>query len=427
MEETKYWKWLSMVFGTGSRRVWEIMCLFETAPEAYKVLTEHSFPVSLDEREQENVDSITLKQAEDELEKYRKNGIGAVGYSDSRYPEQLRYLFNPPSVLYYKGNIDCLCGTKTITSVGTRNASEYGLRAASVMCGELAAKHVVVVSGFAVGIDIASHLAAAEKGFPTVCVMGCGVDVNYPKPNEKYRDVILANGGVFISEYPPETQPLPQNFPKRNRILAALGRVSLVFEASQKSGSLITARLAAEQGREVFVIPPSDIFDSRFSGNAELLSEGASLLLGSENIMDCFRFGSPVEIEIRNGTKGGYSLKSTGIVWEGRSAVIKERTEITEIPVGKPKKVRKKTEKTQQSVSETETETEIKPSEEFSDDGLTDIQQKIVREIGNGKLHADEICTRLDLDSAVLMTELTELEILGKIRSLPGKMYETEK
>ena len=124
-------------------------------------------------------------------------------------------------------------------------------------------------------------------------------------------------------------------------------------------------------------------------------------------------------------TKGGYSLKSTGIVWEGRSAVIKERTEITEIPVGKPKKVRKKTEKTQQSVSETETE--IKPSEEFSDDGLTDIQQKIVREIGNGKLHADEICTRLDLDSAVLMTELTELEILGKIRSLPGKMYETEK
>lgn len=419
MDETKYWMWLSMVFGTGSRRIWEAMCLFTSAQEAYEMISDGSVVLKLSDKENGNLNKTELADAERFVEKCRADGVEVIGYSDSLYPHQLRHLFNPPAILYYKGNISCLTGTRTVTSVGTRNASEYSLMAANTVCGELAAKNVVIVSGFAVGIDITSHLAAVQKNRPTACVMGCGVDVNYPRPNEQFRDSILQCGGVFVSEYPPGTQPHPQNFPSRNRILAALGRAAVVFEASLKSGSLITARLASEQGRDVFVMPPADIFSSRYSGNIQLLREGAQPFYGPEDMLDMFRLGGPVDTEIREDVNGRVTGREAGIVWEGRTAV---KADAEEKVLIRPK--HKKTEKGDAAVpSAAETPKET-VSDAAIDEELTDIQQNIVAELKNGSLHADEICRRLDMDSAELMTELTELEILGAIKSLPGKMYE---
>lgn len=421
MNETKYWMWLSMVFGTGSRRIWEAMCLFTSAKEAYEMLTDGSVVLKLSDKENDKLRSVRLSEAESFIGKCREQGIEVVGYSDRLYPHQLRHLFNPPAILYYKGNISCLSGTRTITSVGTRNASEYGLRAADTICGELAAKSVVIVSGFAVGIDITSHLAAAAKKRPTACVMGCGVDVNYPRPNEQYRDMILESGGVFLSEYPPETQPHPQNFPARNRILAALGRAAVVFEASLKSGSLITANLAAEQGRDVYVLPPADIFSSRFTGNIQLLSDGAEPFYCSDDILETFRFGDPIDAEIRESVDGEVTGREAGIVWEGRAAKVAEKPDAEEI-VSVTSERRKK-EKKPEKEAHVPMQTEDEPSEDYSGE-LTEIQRKIAAELNDGRLHADEICRRLDMDSAELMTELTELEIMGAVRSLPGKMYE---
>ena len=420
MDETKYWMWLTMVFGVGNRRIWEVMCLFEDAQEAYQALTEQSVNLRFTEKENENFRKTELSDAEIFIGKCREKGIEVIGFSHKDYPSQLRHLFNPPAILYYKGNISCLNGTRTVTTVGTRNASDYGLRAANTICSELAAKNVVIVSGFAVGIDIATHLAAADKNRPTACIMGCGVDMNYPKPNEQFREIILKSGGVFVSEYPPETQALPKNFPARNRILAALGRAAIVFEASMKSGSLITARLASEQGRELFVLPPADLFNGRFSGNIQLLRDGAQALYSSEDVLDCFRFGSSVDVEIRQSVRRGFSTNDVGIVWEGRAAKTVEKGDIAIIP-------RKRTKQDIPAAVPQEKETapiQENTKSETDTEELNDTQRKIVECLKNDKLHVDELCRQLEIDSAELMTELTEMEILGIVRSLPGKMYE---
>ena len=411
MIETKYWLWLSMVFGIGSRRIWEIMCLFESAEEAYTALSSGTVNIVLDEKEREKCRTVTIAQAESKICEYDKKSIGLIGYSDQKYPIQLRHLFNPPAVLYYMGNVSCLASSRTVTSVGTRNASDYSLRAADEVCGELASKNIVIVSGFAVGIDIASHLAAAARKRPTVCVLGCGVDVEYPKPNAKYRETILNSGGLFISEFPPETSPHPRNFPGRNRILAALGKMTLVFEASLKSGSLITANLASEEGREIFVLPPSDIFDSRYGGNIQLLEEGAIPLYRTSDVLDCFKIGSSVDMEIRDTIKTMFTGREAGIIREGKSAKLADRDVNNVLP--------RKTERKRSHIKNEETKPET-----YELDSLTEIQQNIVRELRSGRLHADELCSKLDIAASELLPELTELEILGAISSFPGKMFE---
>ena len=403
MEETKYWLWLNMVFGTGNHRIWEVMSFFRTAEKAYISLTSDSGIVSLNDSERKNVNAIPLRNAEIFLANCAKRGIGAVAFTDPDYPEQLKHIYNPPSLLYYKGNISCLKTELTVTSVGTRKATPYSLKAAKEICSELSARGAVIISGFAVGIDLASHMAAADIGRPTVCVMGCGVDVDYPKPNFQYRDTILAAGGVFISEFPPGTPPNSPNFPKRNRILAALGAAAVVFQAGAKSGSLITANLAAGQGREVLCLPPADIFSGEFAGNVKLLRDGAVPMYDASDVMDCITGKKKLSAEtsaVRRGAEvfgerrepSADEINSFMRAMNGIDDVKKDSAEITEQP-------------------------------ELSDE-LSETQRRIAMELSDGPLHADELAQRLGLDTSELMTELTELEIFGTVRSLPGKMFE---
>lgn len=419
MNETKYWLWLSMIFGTGSRRIWEIMNLFESASEAYNALVSGFEGITLSPQEEKNIKSIKIEQAEAYIEQCRKADVQLAGYSSREYPPQLKHIFNPPAVLYYRGNIDCLRGTKTVTSVGTRRACDYSLRAANRICGELAKNGYVIVSGFALGIDITSHLAAVEQNRPTACVLGCGVDVDYPRDNFCYRDRILAAGGVFISEYPPGTPPHSANFPKRNRILAALGRVAVVFEASSKSGSLITANLAVNQGRELFCLPPNDIFSSAFSGNIELLRDGANVLYGVSDITGFFKLGGVADMEIRSELPGMIARK-----------IKSENTEILQVidePHDISEDTAEKEENNRQDTDEADgTDKEITkiPEKTAYNDELSEVQNSIIALLCDGAVHADVIAAKLGLDAAQLMTELTELEIYGEIRSLAGKMYE---
>lgn len=431
MNETVYWLWLSMVFGTGSRRIWEAMCFYETASEAYCELSSSSSRLNLTKDEAENVRSITLEKAQALLDESAKKDIKAAGYSSEEYPPQLRHIMNPPAVLYYKGDINCLKGTRTVTSVGARYASDYSLAAAEHICKDLAKNGYVIVSGFALGIDIASHLAAVSVNRPTACVMGCGVDVDYPKDNFRFRDMVIANGGVFLSEYPMGTPPHSYNFPKRNRILAALGRVAVIFEATDHSGSLITANLSAEQGREVFCLPPADIFSSAYSGNILLLRDGATPLYGAEDIMERFLIGGVNEQEIRTETYTG--INTFGI--EKNYSDEAEKLDI--VSLARPKKDRKKTKKASESKkrNKKDSDSSLKTDENNKDktkedsigclktEELSDIQKSIVELLESGAFHADVIMTKLDMDPSLLMVELTELEMLGVVRALPGKMY----
>lgn len=431
MNEKIFWILLSMVFGGGNNRLWQLMNIFESAEEAYNSISRNGSIFKLNNHERENLLSYSISDAKKFLAECEKKNIGVVAYSEREYPGQLRFILDPPAVLYYKGDISCLHCTKTITAVGTRNPGNYSLNAAEKICSALAEQDFVIVSGFAVGIDIASHLAAVSVNRPTACVLGCGVDVDYPKENFRFRDNIINSGGVFISEYPPGTSPSPKNFPKRNRILSALGRSVMVFEAASNSGSLITADLALEQGKEIFVLPPSDIFSKRFFGNSRLLREGALPLIGVEDVVNFFKKGSFVDAEIR---ADAFSIILDA---ENRSRMSSFHFPIINGIISpesySPEKIRA-------SFQNEESHDEIMPEAEKTPDDnekkesekaekIPDIPEGIQQDIfmllkNEGRLHADVICVKLDISSDELMTEITELEIIGAVKACPGRIYE---
>lgn len=425
-----------MVFGTGSRRIWEAVNLFGSPENAYFSLLSEGECLNLTDIEIKNIRNTDQKNASDHIENCRKMGIEIVGYDDPLYPDQLRHIYNPPTVLYYKGNIHCLSGTRTVSVVGTRRPSDYGLDAAYNICRELALAGCVIVSGFAIGTDITSHMAAADNHRPTACVMGCGLNINYPKDNFAFRDRIIENGGVFVSEYPPGTAPLPGNFPKRNRILAALGRAAVIFEASLKSGSLITADLAAACGRDIFVLPPADIFSSAFGGNIELLKNGAFALYSARDVIECFRIGSVVDLEIRTEKYEGISTFAVNSSIERRYESSIDRIKKTAKKAPKKRSANSKSGKKDTAASETDsikneaadnTINNDKPDIAETTVKFTDLQRRIIQELSDGAIHADVLAEKVDLDMSELMTELTELELIGALRSLPGKMFEIYK
>ncbi len=417
MNETKYWVWLSMIFGAGSRRIWEAMRLAPHPEEVHEMLVSGQLNDRLDEIEIRSISSTSISNAEKFIEDCREKGIEVISCSDSEYPPQLRHILNPPAVLYYKGNISCLKGARAVASVGARRACSYSLEAASRLCGELSRNDITIVSGFAMGIDITSHLAAAEIGHPTACVLGCGVDVDYPRENVRFRDKILEAGGVFISEYPPGTPPHNFNFPKRNRILAALARAVMVFEASSKSGSLITASLAAAEGREVFVLPPADIFAGRFTGNTALIRDGAQLLLSAEDVLECFRV-TPT---------GGWDIYRDmphEISYFGVSELSAKSRRKSAVKVSEENKKEKKKRGEESPLAEIiKNEIPVEGQKQELVNEYSPIQLRILEAIGNDEVHADIIMQKTGLTSTEFLLEMTELEISGAIRSLPGKVY----
>lgn len=216
------------------------------------------------------------REAEQELERAHRLGVTVLSFGDPDYPALLRNIYAPPIVLYIKGEVSQL-NRAAIAVVGSRAATTYGLKIAASLARELAAQGLVVVSGLALGIDAAAHAAALEvAGGATVAVLGCGLDVCYPSKNRGLAEKIAA-AGALVSEYPFGTEPEAFRFPARNRIISGLALGVLVVEAAIRSGSLITARQALEQGREVFAVPGRvDSFKS--AGAHRLLQEGAKLV-----------------------------------------------------------------------------------------------------------------------------------------------------
>lgn len=203
---------------------------------------------------------------------------------DSSYPWLLKQIFDPPKVLYCLGNQDLLT-KKLIAVVGSRKMTDYGKWACQKLTSELCEKEFVIVSGLARGIDTSAHRAAINTRGLTIAVLGSGFDHIYPPENKEFAREIVEKGGLLISEYPPDQGVLPANFPKRNRIISGLSLAVVVIEAAIASGSLITARLAAEQGREVFALP-GPINSEQSKGTAMLIQNGAKLVVEIEDILE---------------------------------------------------------------------------------------------------------------------------------------------
>lgn len=224
-----------------------------------------------------------FEAADAEIERASKAGIDIVPFDDARYPEALREIHSPPLVLYVKGRLP-RADKAWVAVVGSRLASLYGARTAHVLGRDLAASGAVVVSGLAKGIDAAAHEGAlAADGF-TVAVLACGLSHCYPADHRKLADRIARKGAV-VSEYPMDVEPRKQQFPARNRIISGLSRAVVVVEADQKSGALITADAALEQGRDVYAVPGN--VDSALSrGTNRLLKQGAKPVTSAEDVLE---------------------------------------------------------------------------------------------------------------------------------------------
>lgn len=214
-----------------------------------------------------------------------KNEIHWITYLDEEYPSKLLELYDKPILLFVKGNADAL-NMRCIAVVGTRRPTRYGSRVAEDFSREFARAGLCVVSGLARGVDGIAHKACVENGSATIAVFASGLDVIYPAEHRGLVDNILANGGAIVSEYPPGTKPLQYHFPERNRIVSGLCEAIFLPQAAKKSGSLITTRLAIEQGKEIFVVP-ANIYDTESEGGNELLREiPHALAIKPEDVLD---------------------------------------------------------------------------------------------------------------------------------------------
>ena len=231
------------------------------------------------------INAIKVSDMGDKLREMEKKQIAFVTISDPGYPEKLKHIQNPPYGLFYKGQLPK--NSVAVGIVGARKCSEYGRGTAAALGRLLAENQVAVISGLAAGIDCAGHAGALAGKGKTYGVLGCGPDICYPKSSrELYENILSQNGGI-LSEYPPGTHPLPGYFPERNRIISGLSDILAVIEARKKSGSLITADFALEQGKEIFAVP-GRICDENFYGCNQLISQGAGILYDREKFLkDC--------------------------------------------------------------------------------------------------------------------------------------------
>jgi len=226
------------------------------------------------------------RKIEDDLEELDKIGADVITIRDKEYPPLLKHIPDPPIVLYKKGPLEA--GANTIAIVGSRKATFEGMNLAEKIGETLSSVGITVVSGLARGIDAAAHRGALKEKGKTVAVLGCGLDICYPSENRRLFNK-TGEEGLILTEYAPGEKPLPYHFPERNRIIAGLSKSVLVIEASQKSGSLITARLGLEYGREVMAVP-GNVFREEHKGANALIKQGAKLV---ENINDILTSSFP--------------------------------------------------------------------------------------------------------------------------------------
>jgi DNA processing protein len=295
-----------------------------------------------------------------------------VTFGCPEYPERLKEIYDPPPVLWVRGD-RTLLSRPGIAVVGTRHPTPYGTGMAEILSRDLAARRLLIVSGMARGIDSCAHRGALLARTPTVAVWGTGVDVVYPKENKKLAEEILETGGAIVSELPLGTFPAPQNFPRRNRILSGMSIAVLVVEAGENSGTRVTARCAAEQNRDLYAVPGNVTNKGSWTPNT-LIKQGAKLVATWED------------------------------VWEDLPSQVRLELE-AEAPIE----------------SKSETTASLLP------DPVVRPQEAMVLEVlrSDESLQIDEILSMLEtqLTSSEVFTALFELEMAGRVRGLPGKQY----
>ena len=383
----KYWIWLSEIMGAGAR-VEDIFSYFSSAREVYEAdRTQRIVSGVFTRRQIDALDTASLRRAENAIEICDKNGWKIYTPEDKEYPELLHRLPDRPLVLFVDGDISCLNDSIAVGVVGTRKPSYESVAVARKICADMAAKGAVTVSGGALGIDSAAHEGAIEGRGKTVCVMGCGLGCGYLRENEALRREIAKNGAL-ITEYLPFTEVTRYSFPARNRIISGVSHGVLVIEAGEKSGSLITARRAVEQGREVFAVPGS-ILTSAYTGVNRLIRDGAKVATCADDILSSFALMYPERLNL------------------SKSAVLNE----TETEIILENAVKQKVKESSARVK--------KPAP----DTLDSDAKAIYGLFGSEPIHADELCVMSGLPVSKVLSALMMLEFEGLVEAAEGKNY----
>ncbi len=414
MSQMRYWVWLTTLPGLSLSGQLRLLDTFGTPREVFLADGEALEQVEgLTQRERQQLELRDLRQADRVLEDCREHRIHILTMQDAAYPLRLRAIQTPPPVLYYKGELLAFDTLPVVAVVGARNASGYGLATAKRMGYQLGLCGGAVVSGAAKGVDSLALEGALSAGAPVAAVLGNGLDIVYPSGAQGlYRDVEAH--GCLISEFVPGTRPLAGNFPRRNRIMSGLSLGVLVVEAAQKSGSLITAEYALEQGRDLYAVP-GNLGQSHSVGSNRLIQEGATLATTGWDVLRVYQPQFPERLRRR---EGGGRLALTP------EEAVPGQTEAPILPnpaenPGKEAQVPGKTEK----------RIDNEPKRNYIDlqqvvKTLTQDERKLVEVLRGGQLHVDDIILQSELPAARALASLTLLEVKGYVTQQPGKRFD---
>lgn len=403
MANSVYWIWLQQLFGIGTARSHQMIKDYPDPKELFELATQKELPKDfLAQRETEQL-HLALEKAKQLEHRTRSKGCDIITPAHKDYPPLLREIYSPPAVLYVKGEIGCLQRYFPIAIVGTRHCSDYGIEVATSFAQGLVHFGVVVVSGFAHGIDSYAQAAALESGGYSVGVLACGIDVDYPKGNAALKTA-ASNKGAVVSEFPLGAPPKPYHFAPRNRILAGMSRGVLVIEAGKTSGALITANHGLDMGREVFAVPGS-IFTGKHVGSHGLIQRSKAKLVSSpQEMLEEFP-------EYRNQMTGEFQRQNS--VRDPQDSEKDQRP----LRIYKGRTFDKRSPATTNSPPKEEKRHKPLP------EGLDDTTQSVYQAVNHKRQTADQLAQSTGLSIAEVLSTLTVLEILGLVTSFPGGLF----
>lgn len=389
----EHWIRYQLALGAGCRKTGEMISYFGSAEKLFES-SEYEWKLSGIFTPQQiiKLKNSTFESARKVIDDCKKVGCGIVTPEDKLYPRMLRGLDDLPAVIYYRGELRFLIHRIAIAVVGTREANENSLSVAKSLSSSLCRSGAIIISGGALGVDSAAHTGAIEAGGKTLAVLGNGFGSNYLSVNEELRASVAQNGAV-ITEYPPYTPAASRNFPIRNRIISGLSHGTVVIEAGIKSGSLITANIALEQGRDVFAVP-GDVMSDKFRGVHKLINDGAKPVFCAMDILE------------------GYAVKYPGVL-----DMEKIETELT--MNSDVEKINTKT--PTEEIAEPKPQETIKRIVDLS--GISDDAKTIYAVFGDEPIHIDDIMRKTGLNVSKIFSAVTELELSDLIGSEAGKLY----
>jgi len=280
MTEGKFFNALRIIMKDSFDKLWPVMTEYQTFQNVYEnlrtILSQQKININ---------NSINSLDIDKEFEILIKNQVKIVTYNDINYPSQLKQIYRPPLGLYVKGDLSVFNNEKNLAIIGSRKATSYGKMVVEKLVKELAIYNIQIISGLAVGIDTCAHVWAVDQNLKTLAVIGSGFNRLFPSVNNSLALKIVEQGGAIVSEYPINFEPQKYYFVARNRIISGLSKAVLIIEAQQKSGTLITAKFAEEQNRDILAVP-NNIFSQNSFGTNQLIKEGAKLIMTGDDIIE---------------------------------------------------------------------------------------------------------------------------------------------